>query len=264
MTIDASSMSWCSSASSVRSSVVTTRSSAAERLRPRARAAPRWKCWRACRVASPCRDLAELAGDVLLGALVARVGEDLLGRSTRQLDRARRSSMKNAVVSADARGLLHVVRDDHDRVALLELLDQLLDLQRRDRVQRRARARPSGAPRARPRSRARCTGAAAGRRRGPMPGLPSRSLTSSHRPAPRSDASTRSSQVGLRLAAVEPQAGGDVVEDRHRRERVGLLEDHADRAADRDDVDAGRRRCRRRRAGPRPRRARRGSPRACG
>ena len=37
-----------------------------------------------------------------------------------------------------ARGLLHVVRDDHDRDALLELVDQLLDLQRRDRVEGRA------------------------------------------------------------------------------------------------------------------------------
>ena len=35
----------------------------------------------------------------------------------------------------------------------------------------------------------------------------------------------------------QPQAGGDVVEDRHRRERVGLLEDHADDAAHRRRVD---------------------------
>ena len=45
----------------------------------------------------------------------------------------------NAVVVGHARGLLHVVGDDHDRYARLELVDQLLDLQRRDRVERRAR-----------------------------------------------------------------------------------------------------------------------------
>ncbi len=39
----------------------------------------------------------------------------------------------------DARGLLHVVRDDHDRVALLQRLRQLLDGQRRHRVQGRGR-----------------------------------------------------------------------------------------------------------------------------
>ena len=42
------------------------------------------------------------------------------------------------MVVGDARSLLHVVGDDHDRVALLELVDQLLDLQRRDRIERRA------------------------------------------------------------------------------------------------------------------------------
>jgi len=45
----------------------------------------------------------------------------------------------NAVAIGDARGLLHIVRDDHDRDAPLELRDQLLDLQRRDRIERRAR-----------------------------------------------------------------------------------------------------------------------------
>ena len=39
----------------------------------------------------------------------------------------------------DARGLLHVVRDDHDRVLALELVDQVLDARRRDRIERRGR-----------------------------------------------------------------------------------------------------------------------------
>ena len=39
----------------------------------------------------------------------------------------------------DARCLLHVVRDDHDRVLALELVHQILDPRRRDRVERRRR-----------------------------------------------------------------------------------------------------------------------------
>ena len=37
----------------------------------------------------------------------------------------------------DAGRLLHVVRDDHDRVVALELVHQVLDPRRRDRVERR-------------------------------------------------------------------------------------------------------------------------------
>src|SRR3954452_846879 len=38
-------------------------------------------------------------------------------------------------------------------------------------------------------------------------------------------------------SATEPKAGGDVVEDRHRRKRIRALEDHPDRAADRHNID---------------------------
>ena len=41
----------------------------------------------------------------------------------------------------------------------------------------------------------------------------------------------------LHPARVEVEPGGDVLVDRHRRERVGRLEDHADQAADLDRVD---------------------------
>ena len=44
-----------------------------------------------------------------------------------------------AVKSRDARRLLHVVGDDDDRVVGLQLVDQLLDLGGRDRIERRAR-----------------------------------------------------------------------------------------------------------------------------
>ncbi len=45
--------------------------------------------------------------------------------------------LKKAGMSLATR-LLHVVGDDHDRVAALELLDQMLDRERRDRIERRA------------------------------------------------------------------------------------------------------------------------------
>ena len=46
--------------------------------------------------------------------------------------------MKKPGLVRDARGLLHVVRHDDDRIALLQLEDELLDLARRDRVEGRA------------------------------------------------------------------------------------------------------------------------------
>src|SRR6185437_5249808 len=129
MTNCASSMSRCSSASSTRSSCIVTRSSppSAERSR---RPSYSWKCWRVVATA-----LAELPGDVLLRARVPGGREDLLGR--RVLDELAHEHERGRV--RHARGLLHVVGHDHDRVTLLELLDQVLDLQRGDRVQRRAR-----------------------------------------------------------------------------------------------------------------------------
>jgi hypothetical protein len=59
----------------------------------------------------------------------------------------------------------------------------------------------------------------------PAPGSERRSATSSQSPALRS------------APGSQAQARRDVVEDRHGRERIGLLEDHADRAAHRHDVD---------------------------
>ena len=49
------------------------------------------------------------------------------------------SVVKNADPVADARGLLHVVGDDHDRVARLDLLHEILDPRRGDRIECRAR-----------------------------------------------------------------------------------------------------------------------------
>ena len=71
-----------------------------------------------------------------------------------------------------------------------------------------------------------------------MPGSSRRSLTSSHSAGAAQRLLDALAAGRRRCDAVKRRPGGDVVEDRHRRERVRLLEDHADRAAHGDDVDA--------------------------
>src|SRR4051794_5976773 len=227
MTIVASSTSWCCSASITRSSCSTTRSSPPSAW-PSSSTSSAWKCWRtswAMRLPLP-----ELARDVLLRAPVVRLGEDLL--RLRVLDQLPVEQERRRV--GDARGLLHVVGDDHDRDAVLELVDELLDLQRRDRVERRARLVHEddvGFDRERPRDAEPLLLPA----REPDAGRMEAGLD----PPPQPRAAQRVlDRLVADLAGRQPQARRDVVEDRHRRERVGLLEDHADRAAHRHDVDA--------------------------
>src|SRR4051812_12156215 len=137
MTIDASSMSWCSRASSVRSNVLTTRSMPPSACTSRSRSSS-WKC---CR--PPVRTTASLpesAADVVLSLLLAGIGKDLL--SGIDLDEvpglARALDIEECRDVARAAGLLHVVGHDHDRVLLLELADQVLDRERGDRVEGRS------------------------------------------------------------------------------------------------------------------------------
>ena len=63
-------------------------------------------------------------------------------RSGVELDELARHSgglqVEEACHVAHARGLLHIVGDDDDRVILLEFVDEILDRQGRDRVQGRA------------------------------------------------------------------------------------------------------------------------------
>src|SRR5215210_1933116 len=137
-------MSRCSSASMTRSSWPTTRSSPPSADASR-RASSSWKCARWPKRRTPGPGSAELAGDVLLGALIVRGGEDLVGGGVLdeladplglvrpQVDGEERGAVR------DAGRLLHVVRDDHDREVLLELEHELLDAAGRDRVERRAR-----------------------------------------------------------------------------------------------------------------------------
>src|SRR2546430_14820151 len=145
ITICASSTSWWRSASSTRSSCSTTRSSPPSACSCSARSS----CWKWARpwaspsgravvapgCAAPAGSSAELAGDIVLGPGVAGIGEDLARGAS--LDEPSVEHESGAV--RHARGLLHVVSDDHDRHAPLQLVDQLLDPQRSDRVERRAR-----------------------------------------------------------------------------------------------------------------------------
>ena len=135
-----------------------------------------------------------------------------------------------------ARRLLHVVRDDHDRVVLLQLDDQLLDLLRRDRIERGAglvHQQHLGLVAERPRD-AEALLLAAGEPGArlfepvlhlvPERGLPQAALDQVGKIAPGDQ-------------AVERRAVRDIVEDRLG-ERVGALEDHADPLAQRDEVGA--------------------------
>ena len=135
----------------------------------------------------------------------------------------------------DPRRLLHVVGDDDDRHALLQLADELLDLQRRDRVEGRAglvHQQHLGLDRHRPGDAEALLLAA--RETDP------RALEAVLDLVPEAGPDQRFAAAVVHLAARgpgQPQAGDDVVEDRHRRERVRFLEDHADSAPDGDDVD---------------------------
>src|SRR6266852_1107617 len=74
---------------------------------------------------------AEAAGDVVLGALVGRGGEDVLRLA--ELDELAQEHEGGVV--GDAGGLLHVMGHDGDRVILAKLADEFLDLGGRDGVQ---------------------------------------------------------------------------------------------------------------------------------
>src|SRR5215470_17381307 len=95
--------------------------------------------------ARPSPGSAHPAADVSLGPVVARVLEELGGPVV--LDERARAGVALGIdeyreergAVADPRGLLHVVRDDHDRELRPDLLHQVLDGARRDRVERGSR-----------------------------------------------------------------------------------------------------------------------------
>src|SRR5262245_41537640 len=181
----------------------------------------------------PC-DLAEAARDIVLRASIARRGEHL----ARGIELDQLPKIHEGGEVGDARRLLHVVGDDHDRVVLFELVDQLLDFGGRDRVERRTwlveqyhlwphrdgardaqalllyagEAQPIGAELVLPLL--------------PAGGTAERGLD----PA---------IQLRPRQLFVEPDAERDVLVDRHRKRRR-LLEHHADARAQEVEILLGR------------------------
>src|SRR6202011_3190357 len=90
-----------------------------------------------------CRPFASLAGDrsaesardVVLGAPLTRRSKHLAGQV--KLDEL--AEIHEGSEVGNPGGLLHVVGDDHDRVVVLEFVDQLLNFGGGDRIERRAR-----------------------------------------------------------------------------------------------------------------------------
>src|SRR5665647_14167 len=141
---------------------------------------------------------------------------------------------------AHPRRLLHVVRDDDDRVVALQLRDEVLDGKRRDRVQGRARlvhqqhlwldGNGSGDAQAL---------LLAARQRGA--GLLEPVLDLIPQIGGLQRLLEDDDGIGLRHpAVVEPDPGQHVLGDRHGREGVRALEHHADLPTYRDGVDLGR------------------------
>src|SRR5229473_1293576 len=176
---------------------------------------------------------AEAAGDIGLCALVPRRREDRFRRA--ELDQLAQIHEGGEV--RDARRLLHVVGDDDDRVFLLQLVDQLLDLGGRDRIERRARLveqnhfglHRHGAGDAEPLLLAARQAEAVGREL--VLDLVPQSSAAQRLLDPAVD-------LGARQALVEPYAEGDIFIDRHRKRRR-LLEHHADAGAQQVDVLVG-------------------------
>src|SRR6516164_7723678 len=81
-----------------------------------------------------CSPSSEASRYVILRAPVARRGEDPAGSV--ELDEV--AEIHESGEIRHARGLLHVMSDYGDGVVVLELVDELLDLGGRDRVERRA------------------------------------------------------------------------------------------------------------------------------
>ena len=165
--------------------------------------------------------------------LVAWVGEDLVRRG--DLDQLAAQHERGRV--GDPRRLLHVVGDDRDRHPLLQLRDQLLDAQRRNRVERRTglvHQQHLGVDGKRPRDAEPLL--LAPREAGPRLSQAVLDLV------PEAGPDQRLAHPIVELAAPgagEAQPGGDVVVHRHGRKRVRFLEDHADDAPHRDDVHLG-------------------------
>src|SRR4029453_2419819 len=94
-----------------------------------------WRYYQKLSLFSPRRRAsAETTGDVVLGGPIARRGEYLAGF----VEFNQFAKIHEGGAVGYARRLLHVVSDNHDRIVRFQLVDQLLDLGGRDRIERRA------------------------------------------------------------------------------------------------------------------------------
>src|ERR1700716_3279855 len=176
---------------------------------------------------------AEPAGDVVLGASIARRGEYLAG--VVEFDQF--TKIHEGGLVRDARGLLHIMGDDGDGVVLRQFLDQFLDFGGRNRIERRTRLveqndlRPhrDGAGDAKPLLLAARQAQPAGVQL-VLDLVPQRAAA--QRPL---DAAVH---LGFRNLLVEPDAERDVLIDRHRKRRR-LLEHHADAGSQQIEIKLG-------------------------
>src|SRR5436305_359576 len=92
------------------------------------------KAFAVCSEAICAAPSAEPAGDVILGTAIGRGGKDPAGLA--EFDQL--AEIHEGGVIRHARGLLHVMGDDHDGITGFQLVDQFLDSRGRDRIERRA------------------------------------------------------------------------------------------------------------------------------
>src|SRR5579872_5100992 len=185
------------------------------------------------------RTLSEAPRDIVFGTLVLRSREDLGGRvEFDELTRLGFTREQKAGVVGDAGRLLHVVGDDDKRVRPFELAHQVFDFHRRDRIESRSRfvheqyfrldrKRARDAQTLLLAARERCAGVV--------------ELVFDLVPQRRFAQALLGDLVEFgavpRLVR-QPHPGEHVVDDRHRRERVGALEHHADPLTHRGGIDA--------------------------
>src|SRR5882757_4343304 len=180
-----------------------------------------------------CLSSAEPAGDVILGASIARRGEDPVG--VVELDQV--AEIHEGGLVGDARGLLHVMGDDGDGVVFRQFLDQFLDLGGRNRIERRARLVEQDhlGPHRHRAGDAEPLLLAAGQ-------AEARGAELVLDLVPQRAAAQRlldpAVHLGLGDLLVKPDAEGDVLIDRHR-ERRRLLEYHADAGAQEIEIELG-------------------------
>src|SRR5256886_11903918 len=92
-------------------------------------------CLERCSVPIALLLSAEPAGDVVFRFFLLRLDENLVGHA----EFHHLSEIHIRRVVRNARRLLPVVSDDHDRIVVLQLVHELLDAARRDRVESRGR-----------------------------------------------------------------------------------------------------------------------------